>query len=260
MRLPVHKVALCFSAISMQVRRESFPQRTGSEAGILSNRSALPRPDRLQTGVSPWNGTCGARVTTGTEDEHESWNRRYARGPQQPAEPDPFLLYAYDEFLSSLFPQQGSALDLAGGTGRHALWLAQRGWRVKLLDISEVALRQAVEAAEQASRLQPLALEIQQADACEVEFGRDRFDLVLVFNYLERKLFPRLADWVRPGGILLYKTYTKEQSKYGKGPSDPAYLLDANELLRAFSSMRVLDYCETVQARGVAELVAQKAQ
>jgi tellurite methyltransferase len=67
-----------------------------------------------------------------------------------------------------------------------------------------------------------------------------------------------LISTLKPGGILIYKTYTTEQKKFAGGPSHPMFLLEPNELLGAFSSMRVLHYHETDQQKGVAELVARK--
>ena len=76
-------------------------------------------------------------------DEKPLWNKKYSEGSHSSLEPDPFLVRAYDEFVFGTTP--GLALDLAGGVGRHSIWLAQRGWRVKLLDISDVGIQQAEE-------------------------------------------------------------------------------------------------------------------
>ena len=90
------------------------------------------------------------------------------------------------------------------------------------------------------------------------DLGREQYDLVIVFFFLQRKLFPALLDAIKPGGILIYKTYTTEQKNFSGGPSHPMFLLEPNEMLRAFSSLRVLHYHETIQDKGVAELLAQK--
>jgi hypothetical protein len=63
---------------------------------------------------------------------------------------------------------------------------------------------------------------------------------------------------LKPGGMLLYKTYTIDQKLFSGGPKNPEFLLRPNELLRAFQSLRVLHYHESAQGKGVAELVAQK--
>ena len=63
---------------------------------------------------------------------------------------------------------------------------------------------------------------------------------------------------LKSGGILVYKTYTREQLTLGGGPSHPMHLLESNELLRAFGSLRVLHYHESIRDKAVAELVARK--
>jgi tellurite methyltransferase len=222
------------------------------------------------------------------QDEKTHWNLKYAEGSHTSAEPDPFLLSAYSEFLDGTKP--GHALDVAGGVGRHALWLAERGWKVKLVDVSEVGVNLArenfhlpqklhvkrgaqkpvleVAAEEPALRLAEGTasvfagqLETQIVDLSQVhDLGDEQYDLILVFFYLERPLFPALISALRPGGFLIYKTYTTESKRLGRGPSHPMYLLQPNELLRAFQSLRVLHYHETVKEKGIAELVAQKQQ
>jgi tellurite methyltransferase len=79
-------------------------------------------------------------------DERTTWDERYRCGHLTTTEPNPFLTDAYTRFIAPRFPVQGfgaepqTALDLAGGAGRHALWLAQRGWQVTLMDISSEGL------------------------------------------------------------------------------------------------------------------------
>jgi tellurite methyltransferase len=102
-------------------------------------------------------------------------------------------------------------------------------------------------------------IEFQVADLKNFNAGRRRYDLLLVFYYLERKLFPQLVRALRPGGLLIYKTYTREQRKFKRGPSHPLHLLKENELLKAFSDLHVLHYCETTHDRAVAEFVGRKA-
>jgi 2-polyprenyl-3-methyl-5-hydroxy-6-metoxy-1,4-benzoquinol methylase len=187
-------------------------------------------------------------------DEKASWNKKYSEGSHSSVQPDPFLVSAYPEFVADR--PAGSALDLAGGVGRHSIWLAQRGWRVKLLDISEVGIQQAEESAKRTGTEASIITEIRDLNVMQ-DLGREQYDLVLVF-FLHRELFPALAAAVKPGGFLIYKTYTNEQQRFNGGPSHPMFLLQPNELLHAFSSLRVLHYHETVQQKGVAELVAQK--
>jgi tellurite methyltransferase len=192
-------------------------------------------------------------------DERASWNKKYGEGSHTSLEPDPFLVSAWQEFLSG--QRAGSALDVAGGVGRHAIWLAQRGWRVRLLDISEVGIGLAEKNA--AKALGPVAKEfLISAEAADLNatrgFGDQQYDLVLVFFYLQRDLFPALVSALKPGGLLIYKTYTADQKRFSGGPSHSMFLLEPNELLHAFQPLRILHYHETVSEKGMAELVAQK--
>jgi tellurite methyltransferase len=188
-------------------------------------------------------------------DEKASWNKKYSEGSHGSLEPDPFLVSAYDEFLFGT--TSGLALDVAGGVGRHSICLAQRGWRVKLLDISEVGIKHAEENAKRTGTAGSISSEVCDFNTMH-NLGREQYDLVLVFFFLQRELFPALAAAIRPGGFLIYKTYTTEQKYFAGGPSHPMFLLEPNELLHTFRSLRVLHYHETIQQKGVAELVARK--
>jgi tellurite methyltransferase len=208
-------------------------------------------------------------------DEKTLWNKKYSEGSHSSLAPDPLLVRAYEEFLSGR--AEGSALDVAGGVGRHAIWLAGRGWRVKLLDVSEVGTGLAKENAARVLGPRGKLVTAEVADLNQTrELGAEQYDLVLVFFYLQRELFPALISALKPGGLLIYKTYTTEQKRFSggssksgivksgasksgalkSGPSHPMFLLEPNELLRAFSSLRVLHYHETITEKGVAELVA----
>ncbi len=187
-------------------------------------------------------------------DERTAWERRYREGSHASPDPDLFLAETYTEFIEPLFPKGGTALDLAGGLGRHSIWLAQHGWHVTLTDISEVGIAKAhANAGSLATKI-----EFQALDVSNFEAGKQRYDLILVFFYLERKIFPELVKALKPGGLLLYKTYTRLHPKFGRGPTHPMHLLEENELLRAFAGLTVLHYHETVRDRGVAEFVGRK--
>jgi tellurite methyltransferase len=184
------------------------------------------------------------------EQEREDWNRRYGRGEHLEREPSAFLLDAYREFVAPHFPAGGAALDVAGGIGRHAIWLAQRGWKVTLVDISDVGVAMALEEA----RRTGVSIHGEVADLRTYKFGRSRFDLILVFYFLERSIFPALADALKPGGLILYKTYTRKHRKF-RACSHPMYFLEPDELRGAFPGFEVLRYRES---QGMAELVAIK--
>ena len=198
-------------------------------------------------------------------DERERWDRKYREGSHTDLTPDPFLLQAYENFIQPLLPKYGTVLDVAGGVGRHSIWLAERGWESLLIDISPVATDLATKHA--LERVSGMGIRVLSCDLDEmapqppyIETWRNKqYDLVLVFFYLNRSIFPALIESLKPGGLLLYKTYTSDHPKLsgGKGPSHPMHLLEHNELLHAFHALRILHYRESIQGKGVAELVAQ---
>jgi SAM-dependent methyltransferase len=187
--------------------------------------------------------------------ERAEWDRRYREKPEAWKEPDLFLEQAFREYISPLFPQGGRALDLAGGAGRHAIWLSRQNWRVTLTDISEAGIALARENAGSLAG----QMELRTGDLRTFSASQERYDLVLVFFYLDRAIFPEIVKSLQPAGILVYKTYTTVNPKPGHGPMDPAFLLQPGELLRSFSRLQILFYRETIRGRGVAELVARKA-
>lgn len=187
-------------------------------------------------------------------NEGEIWDRKYSEGSQGLSDPDPLLPFAYREYIQPLFPSGGTALDVAGGVGRHSIFMARQGWRVTLADISEVGIAQA---RKNAGRLGELVT-YQVTDLTTAPWEMSRYDVLMTFFYLERAVFRQLYEAIRPGGLLIYKTYTSLAPKFGKGPRHPMHLLQENELLQAFSGMTVLHYSETIRERATAELVARK--
>src|SRR5215218_1078553 len=129
-----------------------------------------------------------------SEHDREKWNARYAGPDAAHAAPSPFLTG-----LDPLLPRSGRALDVAGGTGRHALWLAARGLAVTLVDVSDVALALAREAAARAGH----PLDTRRVDVEEEPLPAGPWDLALVFNFLHRPLLPALAQALGPGGLLV---------------------------------------------------------
>jgi len=154
-----------------------------------------------------------------TIDEKRIWNKKHSARSHSSLAPDPFLVSAYDEFLA--IQPVGEALDVAGGVGRHAIWLAEHGWTVKLLDISEVGVAQAQENAK-AINYGRITTEVLDLSTVQ-DLGHEKYDLVLVFFFLQRELFPALISALKPGGYLIYKTYTSEQKRFSSGPSHPMF-------------------------------------
>lgn len=169
---------------------------------------------------------------------------------------------AHKNYLAPLLAAGCDGLDLAGGAGHHAIWLAQQDWRMTLVDTSKVALETAAKKiGQQQSAAQVEIVHAIASEAVERFRKARRFGFVLVSFFLERELLPLLPDLLAPGGLLLYRTYTVENERLGnpRGPRDPDFLLRSQELLEVYRWMRILHYNETVAEKGVVELIAQRA-
>jgi tellurite methyltransferase len=180
------------------------------------------------------------------------WDTRY-REAYQPRPPSALL----KRWLERLTP--GRALDVACGTGRNTLLLAAFGWRALGIDISPVALQLARAEAQRRA----LMLDLLATDLSEWPLPVACFDLVCVFRFLDRSLCPALAATLKPGGVLLYETFTIAQRSYEGGPRSDALLLQPGELPTLFPSCAVLEYHEGVieedgRPRALAGLVARR--
>lgn len=172
-----------------------------------------------------------------SETERDRWDRRYAEGDYRPrSEPSSFL----EEWLDRLPP--GRALDLACGTGRNALRLAEAGYEVEAIDIA----RTAIDVARSSAELRGLDVTWRVADLDHADLGEGRFDVITVFRYVNRGLFPKIAAALASGGRVMYEHHLRTVLAGAGGPSDPAHRLAPGELLDAFPSLRVIHYEEGV--------------
>ena len=196
-----------------------------------------------------------------TDTDQEHWNRRYRSGEFAYRPPDAFVTEAEANYLRPLLPCSSTGLDLAGGAGRHAIWLARQGWRMTLADLSDAAL--GIARHEMQTLPEENAVHIVQGSAldCMARFDSEgrRFGFVLVSFFLDRAVLSRLAKILLPGGLLLYRTYTEDNERLGnpRGPRNPEYLLRSQELLYTFRGMKIFHYNEIVARKGIAELIAQ---
>jgi SAM-dependent methyltransferase len=146
------------------------------------------------------------------------------------------------------------ALDLAMGEGRHAVPLAEAGFITFGVDL-------AVERLLTARRLlRGRQLDVLQwaADLDTYPLPAGRFDLLFCTRFLLRARWDDLKRSVRPGGFVLYETFTTGQIARGFGPSSPDHLLHPGELEGAFGDWAILHAEEVGQPAAMARLVARK--
>ena len=134
-------------------------------------------------------------------------------------------------------PPSGDALDVASGSGRNAFWLAARGLETLAVDRSPSSV---AEIRATASQLQlPVHAEVVDLEIEGATLPVSAFDVVVVVHYLHRALFPVLKATLRPGGILVYETFTQAQAQRGR-PTNPAFLLEPGELRTLVAPLEIL--------------------
>jgi SAM-dependent methyltransferase len=168
-------------------------------------------------------------------------------------EPSAFLIEN-----AGLLPRAGTALDIAAGEGRNAVFLATQGLDVIAIDISLRAL----EKCRQFAREQNVEVAVAAVDLKRFAIGLESFDCIVNFNYLQRDLAPQIIAALRPGGVLVFETLTREHLRW-KPDFDPEFLLREGELAEMFRALRVVKYREaTIEAgesfRSVAGIIARK--
>jgi SAM-dependent methyltransferase len=139
----------------------------------------------------------------------------------------------------------GRALDLACGTGRNAIWLAERGWQVTAVDRSPISIPN---------------VETHVADLEKHEFaiGESAWDLIVVCLYLQRDLLEPVKRGLKPGGVALVMVHLMEP-----GHEQSRFSVQPGELAKYFEGWEILHYREgkpkdPEHHRAVAEIVATK--
>ncbi len=153
-----------------------------------------------------------------SEDDIARWDERY-RGGDAPREPAAAVV----ELLEDLPP--GRAMDVAGGAGRHAIWLAARGWDVVLVDASEVGLRLAGERAHESG----VTLRVLRRDLGAEDLPSGPFDLVLVVAFLDHAVLDAVPGVLAPGGRLVFvQPTTANLERHARPPRQ--FLLETGEM------------------------------
>jgi SAM-dependent methyltransferase len=183
--------------------------------------------------------------------DKEKWNAKYesnsgldGRGPSQ---------WLADH--ADLLDGQGKALDIAMGEGRNTLFAASLGYDAWGVDVSEVGISRA----ESLARENNLTIHTQIADLDHYNIEENTYDLILCFYFLNRRLFEGIRNGLKPGGILIFKTFTVDYLKYSNFKRE--WVLEKNELPEAFSELKILDYQEVDEPENEiahASLVARK--
>jgi len=127
------------------------------------------------------------------------------------------------ERFAPLVPAGARVLDVAAGGGRHARLFASRGAKVLAVDRDAHALSSLAGVA----GIETRTLDLETGAWLLAD---ERFDAIVVANYLHRPLFRHLRKALAADGVLLYETFAMGNEAFGK-PSNPDFLLCRDELL-----------------------------
>src|SRR5262245_17160647 len=129
-----------------------------------------------------------------SQEDQIRWDARYREGKVGAQKPSPFLIAQEGKL-----PRCGRELDVAGGAGGNAVWLAQRGWDVTIADISPVGLALAAKEAKDAGvTLRTLTIDLEREP-----FPPGPWELIVCVRFLHRPLFAAMPDELAAGGMLI---------------------------------------------------------
>lgn len=181
--------------------------------------------------------------------DKEKWDHKYET-PEYITNKEPAkLLKIHSDMLNG----KGSALDIASGEGRNAVFAAEKGYETLAVDISTNGLEKAHALADEKG----VTIETCVVDLDNWKIKQNAFDLILCFNFLDRQIFPAIKNALKSGGLIFYETFTIDYLKHSSFKRE--WVLEHNELLDAFSELRILYYREVdINNKAFASLIALK--
>jgi tellurite methyltransferase len=163
------------------------------------------------------------------DGDRERWNARWRERAADLDDASPFLVDNAAHLGTA-----GKALDLAGGGGRNAIWLARRGYETTLVDVSDVALDKAEQRARRLgvdARMRFLRIDLEGPMPLA-----PLFDLVVVAHYLDRERRDSFVDLLVPEGVLVAANPTVTNLERHERPS-ARFLVERGELARWAESL-----------------------
>lgn len=152
-------------------------------------------------------------------------------------------------------PENGRALDVGVGSGRHAIWLAQQGWHVTGIDTSESEIRRSAERARAAG----VEVDFEVADVASWSprsmGDNGAFDLIVVAFLHLPNVFRRVTEWLKPQGVLLIVLHAPDSPV---GPFNPRLRPSLTQLVDSINPPLALLHAERRKApEGDIQLIVQ---
>ena len=142
------------------------------------------------------------------------------------------------------------ALDLACGLGRHSYILAERGFQVLAVDNDEKKLSKIAD-----KRITKKKVNVENLKNWPLFFCK--FDLIIVFNFLFRPIFPCIINSLNKNGFLIYETFSVGHSKFGF-PKNQNYLLENEELKKFTRILSLIAYEEIMVENNINNFKKQR--
>ena len=182
-------------------------------------------------------------------EDKKRWNDKYLENPM-PSTVSPLVKKYIEEATV------GQAMDVACGTGRNTHFLADLGFCVDAVDISDYALSKIKNSA---------TINKIDADLDKYNLMPNKYDLIVNINFLNRRLVSQMKESLKVGGVVIFETFTIAHGDFKMPTTNLDYLLRKNELLHSFIGLDTIYYEERIDMNQngervkVASLVARKS-
>lgn len=147
-------------------------------------------------------------------------------------------------------------LDLACGSGRNGCYLASLDHELTYLDKNQAALDTIKQQVNHGHFIQA---DLETSPPYRLK--SNEYDAIVVIRYLHRQLMPSIIDAIKPGGLIIYETFTHQQATIGR-PKNPNFLLNENELSDIFNDFTPLYQTEGFsqeQQAFIAQFIGRKS-
>jgi SAM-dependent methyltransferase len=139
------------------------------------------------------------------------------------------------KYCLELVPCKNSyVLDLACGKGRHSIYLSNLGYNVLSVDVDEDKLNYF-----NGKLIKKKVLDVENINNWPLE--KKNFNAIIVTNFLNRKIFPKIISSIKKEGYLIYETFSEGHQKIGR-PTNPQYILKPRELIQLTNKMQLIAY------------------
>ena len=173
-------------------------------------------------------------------DAQDKWNRKYMDKLTNQASPEPNKrLLEMASYLNG-----GTAIDLASGLGGNSFFLAELGYDMTTIDISDIAIDYVQE--ESAKRGLNIITKVADLTKERTDLTSHRYELAVMTYYLDRSLFPLVKQVIKDDGYLFFETFYKQKAAWNEHVSNQ-YKLESNELLKEFGDWKILFFEENEQ-------------